>query len=119
MDTSSLNVSPETKSMAFVSTAVGCVIGAVAAWDKPGSSMVAVAGQVALMTMAPVYFMPKYDYTYLQTAAANAALMGAVCYGFHSFGVDSCTKYALLVGAVTYAAMSFLHSAPPVPPAHA
>jgi hypothetical protein len=107
MDASELNISSDTKSTAFVATATGAVVGAVAAWDKPGSSFVAVAGQVAVMALVPVYFMSK-DYTYLQTATANGALMAAVCYGFHSFSADSCAKYGTLVGAVTYAALSFL-----------
>jgi hypothetical protein len=111
MDATELNISSETKSTAFVATATGAVVGAVAAWDKPGSSFVAVAGQVAVMTLVPVYFMNK-DYTYLQTATANGALMAAVCYGFHSFGADSCAKYGILVGAVTYAALAFLHASP-------
>lgn len=94
------------KQSTAVAAVTGVLTGGIAAWDRPGSSFVAVASQVAAMTIVPVYFMP--DFTYLQVATANAALMTGVCLGFHQFDSNGCAKYALLVGSLTYAVLCLI-----------
>jgi hypothetical protein len=89
-----------------VAGTVGVVVGAYASYDKPGSSFVAVAGQVAVLTLVPVYALVNLNV--FQLSVVSGGLMGLLCWGFHGFGADSCAKYSALVGSVTYAALTFL-----------
>lgn len=98
---------PEVQNLALVAGAVGLLTGAIGAYDKPGSSFVAVSGQVSVMTLLPVWAM-KDRFTDFQIGAANGALMAAKCYAWHGFGLDSTLKYGLLVGSLTFGALTLL-----------
>ena len=88
-----------------IAGSVGLTTGAVASYDKPGSSFIAVSGQVAIMTLLPVYLL-KDTYTEFQVGVANGVLMAGVCYGWHGFSIDTCVKYGILVGALTFGAVT-------------
>ncbi len=96
----------EPQSIGMIAGAVGIVTGLIGSYDKPGSSFVAVASQVALQTLIPLYALPKL--TDFQMAAANGVLMSGVAATFHGFGVDSSVKYGLIVSSVTYTSILLL-----------
>jgi hypothetical protein len=96
----------EPQSIGLVAGAVGVTTGLIGAYDKPGSSFVAVASQVALQTLLPLYALPRL--TDFQLSAANGALMMLVAATFHGFSVDSSLKYGAIVSSVTYPAILLL-----------
>lgn len=106
---SPVGLKPELQNLALVAGAVGLLTGAIGAYDKPGSSFVAVSGQVSVMTLIPVWAMNKSgSFTDFQIGVANGAAMAGVCYAWHGFGLDSTLKYGLLVGSLTFGALALL-----------
>lgn len=87
----------------LVSGAVGLATGLYGSYDKPGSSFVAVATQVAMQTVVPLYVFPTASP--FKLGVVNGVIMTGVTLGFHRFSVNTSVKYGLIVGGLTYGAI--------------